>query len=227
MSGTPAAVRKGYPPRALIGWVGLVTTLAAVAYISNAASGTRPDDLVYRYSTAAAAVVQYGLIGIVVLFLARGLPLRDVGFRRPPSWRAACGMTVVALVAILAISAALNPILRAGDEQGLVPESWDSSRAGAFIANFGVIVLVAPLIEETTYRGLGVVSIRARFGSASAVILTGLAFGLSHGLLVALPVLSIFGGLLAWLRLRTESLIPPIVCHAVFNATALLASVVY
>jgi membrane protease YdiL (CAAX protease family) len=54
---------------------------------------------------------------------------------------------------------------------------------------------------------------------------TALAFGLAHGLLVALPVLSIFGAILAWLRFKTDSLYPSIILHGVFNGAALIAAV--
>ena len=61
----------------------------------------------------------------------------------------------------------------------------------------------------------------------AAILVTGIAFGLSHGLLVALPVLSLFGVILAALRWRTASLYPPIILHAVFNAAALIAAVAF
>jgi membrane protease YdiL (CAAX protease family) len=51
------------------------------------------------------------------------------------------------------------------------------------------------------------------------------AFGLVHGLVIALPVLTIFGLILGWLRLRTASLYPSIILHAIFNGTALVAAV--
>jgi membrane protease YdiL (CAAX protease family) len=54
---------------------------------------------------------------------------------------------------------------------------------------------------------------------------TAVAFGLAHGLLVALPVLTVFGAILGWLRVRTESVVPCIVLHAIFNGAALLAAV--
>ena len=57
------------------------------------------------------------------------------------------------------------------------------------------------------------------------MVVTALAFGLAHGLVVALPVLTIFGAILAWLRLKTESLYPPIILHALFNGAALIAAV--
>jgi len=128
-------------------------------------------------------------------------------------------------VAIWVIGAALNPFLKAGEEQGLVPDDWDPDRAGAFVANFVVVALVAPIVEELTYRGLGFAAVRQFFGGAAAVVVTGVAFGLAHGLVIALPVLTIFGLILGWLRLRTASLYPPIILHAIFNGTALLAAV--
>ena len=95
-------------------------------------------------------------------------------------------------------------MLEAGEEQGLVPDGWDSTRAVPFVANFVVVALVAPIVEELTYRGLGFAAVRDSFGIIAAVVVTSLAFGLAHGLVVALPVLTIFGAILAWLRFSTD-----------------------
>ena len=54
---------------------------------------------------------------------------------------------------------------------------------------------------------------------------TGLLFGLAHGLLVALPVLTFFGFAIGWLRWRSDSIYPPMLLHATFNGTALILSV--
>ena len=83
----------------------------------------------------------------------------------------------------------------------------------------------APIVEELTYRGLGFAAVRDSFGVIAAVVVTSLAFGLAHGLVVALPVLTIFGAILAWLRFSTDSIYPPIVLHAIFNGAALIAAV--
>jgi hypothetical protein len=93
------------------------------------------------------------------------------------------------------------------------------------VANFVVVTVLAPVVEELTYRGLGFAVTRDRFGLAAAVAITSLAFGLAHGLVVALPILTLFGVVLALLRARTASLYPPIVLHAVFNGLALLLAV--
>jgi hypothetical protein len=214
------------PRSRLIGWVVLVGLLAAISYAAHFASdGDIPDDALYRWSTAIGGLVQYAIILVIVLALARGLAPATLGLRAPASWRAAAGWLVASIVAIWVIGAILNIFLKAGEEQGLVPDGWDPDRAAAFAANFVVVALVAPIVEELTYRGLGFAAVRDAFGAVAAVVVTAAAFGLAHGLVVALPVLTIFGLILAWLRLRTESLYPPIMLHALFNGIALIASV--
>ena len=211
-----------------------VTVLDDVRLALEGSSGTgaytgggtvAPGDLLYRWSVAIGGAVQYCLILALVLLLSRGLSRETLGIRPPASWRASAGWIVAAIAAIWVIGAALNPFLEAGDEQGLVPQDWDADRAWAFAANFVVVAVVAPVVEELTYRGLGYAAVRQFFGAAAAVIVTGLAFGLAHGLVIALPVLTIFGLILGWLRLRTDSLLPPIILHAIFNGAALVAAV--
>jgi membrane protease YdiL (CAAX protease family) len=184
-----------------------------------------PGDLLYRWSTVIGGLVQYALILALVLLIARGLAPAVLGLRRPASWRAAAGWIAGAIVAIWVIGALLNPFLEAGEEQGLVPDDWESDHAAAFVANFVVVAVVAPIVEELTYRGLGFAAVRQFFGAAAAIVVTALAFGLAHGLVVALPVLTVFGLILGWLRFKTSSLYPPIILHAIFNGAALLAAV--
>jgi hypothetical protein len=215
------------PRTRLAGWAGLVGVLALLSYAANLASdGDPPDDILYRWSTAVGGVIEYTIIFVIVLALARGLAPETLGLVRPRSWRHAAKMTALALVGIWVIGAALNVFLKAGEEQGLVPPDWDSDRAAAFAANFAVVALVAPVVEELTYRGLGFAAVRDAFGVGTAIALTALAFGLAHGLFVGLPVLTAFGAILAWLRLRTSSLYPSIALHALFNGVALIAAVV-
>lgn len=214
------------PRGRLYGWVALVGVLAALSYAAHFASdGDPPDDVLYMWSTAIGGFVQYAIILVIVLALARGLSRETLGLRAPSSWKSAAGRLVGALATIWVVGAILNIFLKAGEEQGLVPDGWDSDRAAAFAANFVVVALVAPVVEELTYRGLGFAAVRDAFGPSAAVVVTALAFGLAHGLVVALPVLTLFGLVLGWLRLRTASLYPPIILHALFNGIALVASV--
>jgi membrane protease YdiL (CAAX protease family) len=215
----------------LIAWLVFVVALTLLSYGARLGDTETPDDLAYRYSSSVAALVQYGVMLGILLLIARGLPKRDVfALRRPTRWGRALGLAVLALGAIYASALAYERVLSLfGDfdpteEQGLVPDGWDSSRAGAFIAFFVVVAFIAPTVEELTYRGLGI-SLLQPYGTVLAIVATGVLFGLAHGLLVGLPILSFFGIVVGWLRVRTDSIYPSIALHSAFNGIALLVSV--
>ena len=91
---------------------------------------------------------------LIVLAIA-GFSGEMLAFRRPRSWPRALGLAAAVFVALLVVLQLLELVLHGGDEQGLVPKSWESSHAGAYAANFVVIALVAPFVEELAFRGLG------------------------------------------------------------------------
>jgi membrane protease YdiL (CAAX protease family) len=214
-------------PQTLTWWWILVGILIVLAYAARASGGKPADDVLYQWGTAIAAALLYAIVLGFLLLIARGESARDLFALRPPrSWHRALGWAIVVFVLVLAIGAALDPLLHAGEEQGLTPSGWDSDRAAAFAANVVVVAGIAPVVEELTYRGLGFSLLRP-YGVASAIIGVGIAFGLAHGLIEALPILSLFGIGLAWLRERTDSVYPPILLHAAFNGFALAASVAF
>jgi len=215
----------------LIAWLVFVGLLTLPGYAARLSGTETPDDIAYRYSSSVAALIQYGFILGILLLIARGLPRREVfALRRPESWPRSLGLAVLALLAIYLAAVVYEQVLSIfGDwnpteEQGLVPDAWDSSRAGAFVAFFIVVTLVAPAVEELSYRGLGL-SLLTPHGVPFAILATGVLFGAAHGLIIALPVLAIFGIVIGWLRVRTDSLYPPMLLHATFNGAALLVSV--
>ena len=211
----------------LTGWLFLVGTVIVLAYAARASPAeTDTRDFVYRWTTVVAGSIQVVVMLGLLLWIAAGGPARELfALRRPRSWSRAAGLVLGVLVATLAVAAALEPILGAGEEQGLTPEGWDSSRAPQFAASFVLIAFLVPIAEELTFRGLGYSLVEPRIGVLGAIAVTGLLFGLAHGLLRGLPILAAFGAALAWLRARTDSVLPAIVAHALFNGFALIASV--
>jgi hypothetical protein len=219
------AVRPERPSGRIAAWLAFALAFAALNYSARFAGGEEPKDLAYRYSSSILAVVQYAFILGVLLLIAYGLPKREVfALRRPASWPRALGYTALALLTIWIVAAILAPFLDATDEQGLVPDKWDSSRAGAFAAFFAAVAILAPIVEELTYRGLGF-TLLASYGRWTAILTTGVLFGVAHGLLIALPVLTVFGIAIGWVRDRTESVYPGMLLHGTFNGVALIVSV--
>jgi membrane protease YdiL (CAAX protease family) len=203
----------------------MVLFLVVVGYASRVAGGDPPKDALYQYDTAIGGVLIYGILLAVLVLIARGLPAREFfALHRPASWPKALGLSLLSYIVILTGAALILWALDAGDEQGLAPEDWDSSRAGAYAANFVSVALVGPIVEELMYRGAGM-TLLARYGPLLAVLVTGVAFGLGHGLVLALGALVLFGIVTAVLRLRTGSVYPCIIVHCVFNATSLIAAV--
>ena len=147
-----------------------------------------------------------------------------LALRRPVSWGRALGIGVLVLIGVFVLAGILEPILKPGEEQGLVPERWQPDRAGAFIFNFAVVALLAPVVEELTFRGLGF-TLLERFGWFVAIPLVGILFALAHGLVEALPVLAAFGAGLAYLRARSQSVYPSMIVHAFFNSLVLIVAV--
>jgi membrane protease YdiL (CAAX protease family) len=207
----------------LIAWSIFVAFLIAVQYASRFSQGTPDRNVLYRYSTAAgAAVVYLTLLGVVVA-IAGGR--RDLlALYRPRSWPRALGLAAALLIVVYVAIALIDPFLHAGREQGLTPTGWQSSHAGAFAANFLVIAVLAPIVEELTFRGLGF-SLLEQFGAWTAIVIVGTTFALAHGLVQAFPELLLFGSALAWLRWRTGSVYPGMLVHGAFNSIALVAAV--
>jgi uncharacterized protein len=207
----------------LSAWAILVSVLALLGYASRAAGGKPPKDAAYLYSTAASGVVQYAIILAVVLLIARP-DWSLLALRRPAGLRRTLGAVAIVFGAVYATSVIVSEFADPGREQGLTPQHWDSSRAAPFAVNFAVFVVVAPVVEELTFRGLGY-SLLEPLGRVQAILWVGIAFGLAHGLLEGLVILIVFGCGLAWLRERSGSVYPGMAVHAAFNAVALIVAV--
>jgi len=209
----------------LVAWGALAGILAAASYAARLLGPHTPGDVLYLWSTFVGALIQYGVMFVLILAIAHGLDRTLLALEIPVALGRALGRGIIALVVIVGATAALSPFLDAGGEQGLVPKSWDSSRAVPFLANAAVVCLVAPFVEELLFRGLGFGLLRQFIGPWPAILITGVAFGLAHGLVAGLPVLAIFGVTLGWLRWQTGSVYPGMIVHGLFNAMALVAAV--
>ncbi len=212
----------------LYAWVVFVGLFAAVnyaAYFGTSSSARSDRNVLYHWSTAISGAVVYAVLLGIALAIAVGTDSRRLfALARPRSVGGALGRAVAVLVGVYVLTALLNPFLHPGKEQGLTPTGWQPSHAGAYAANFVVVAAIAPVVEELIFRGLGY-GLLERHGRGLAIFVVGIAFGLAHGLVDALPLLVGFGWGLAWLRSRTGSVYPGMALHATFNAIALIAAV--
>jgi uncharacterized protein len=220
-----ATPRPSY--RRLVVWSAFVSAIAALNYFARFSSGGNRHASghvsVYSYATFAGGMVLYAIwLGVVLLICIDRFDL--LALRRPQSWGRALRLAVVAMLAIWIWEAIVSwiPLPQSpGREQGITNVRWEPVHAGAFAANLVLFAVVAPFVEELTFRGAGQSLLRF-LGRTPSILIVGIAFGLAHGLVEALLILVPFGIALAWLRDRTDSVVPGMLVHGLFNAAALV-----
>lgn len=87
------------------------------------------------------------------------------------------------------------------------------------------LVAMAPLFEETLFRGVLLESVRVRYGVMAAWIVSSLAFGIVHMHPTVMVNAFVIGLILGFVYLKASSLWPAIFLHAVNNGIAYLTLV--
>jgi uncharacterized protein len=217
-SATPSSDYKAVP---FFGWSLLAVLFVAGSFLSREISSEDTKNIFYDYDFAITTIVWYAALVGLTFALAIPYPRtpRALGLN-PFRWRWV-GIAFGFIIGVLILSVLLEPLLHGGREQGLSPDEWQPEHARAFLLNGVLVSTVVPFAEELFFRGLGVRALQF-FGGISAVVITGLVFGFSHGVLGALPPLVLFGIALGWVRLRSGSVWPGVLAHGFFNAVGIL-----
>ena len=113
-------------------------------------------------------------------------------------------------------------------------QQWASSMPenlgdGTLILLGFVMLILMPVGEEILFRGIGYIGFAGRFGQTKGMVLSALLFAALHGyirsfvplVLGGIPIF-LMGLTLAWLYIRTKSLIPCIVTHSLVNLILIL-----
>ncbi len=106
--------------------------------------------------------------------------------------------------------------------------SFNISWSG-FLAALLILAVVAPIVEETYFRGMLYGLLREHWGPGPAVGLSALIFAAAHffayghSIAVAFPQLFILGVVLAIVAERTRSLYPAILLHSLNNGIIIVA----
>jgi membrane protease YdiL (CAAX protease family) len=89
---------------------------------------------------------------------------------------------------------------------------------------FVLAVVIAPLVEETLFRGILFPALGARLPFWWAAIISGALFAIGHGELVVILPFTLLGVTFAFLARRTGNLWPSAAAHGAFNAIASMAT---
>jgi uncharacterized protein len=206
-------------------WLAISSVVVLASFWgASQSSQAADDDILYDPGLAIGGVFFYGIMIVVAVAIAHAYPKpwQALGFRRFRLRWLWIAFAVVVATTIVAV--AVEPFLHGGEDQGLGADRWRPEHAAAFAANAFVLVLLGPFAEELFFRGLGVRALML-YGGLVAILVTGVIFGLVHGLLGALPPLVLFGIGLGWVRLRSASVWPSFIGHAAYNGLGLLVLV--
>jgi membrane protease YdiL (CAAX protease family) len=179
----------------------------------------------------AATLAAFGVSLALTMRLAAGvnLDLDGMGLRRIRIWPAVrwgvggyCAALPFMGVTVLITYWLQNTLMRniPTPEHPIVP--YAAKGGAVFWAAFALAAIVAPVVEETVFRGMLYTALRARMRVWPAALVSGGIFAAVHPTLPGqfLPILAL-GVVLAMLREKTGSLAPSMVCHAINNAAML------
>ena len=104
-----------------------------------------------------------------------------------------------------------------------VSDYGSTSGTAENIIYFIAIAVVPPIIEEFLFRGAILGSLR-KHGDALAIVVSAVMFGFAHSNFIQTPVTFLTGLVLAYLTVKTNSLIPAIIVHFVNNSSSVAFS---
>ena len=187
--------------------------------------------------------------GLLVIARAQGLAAADLGLARP-TWTAGLrwGAAAAAVVgAWYALAYLITPVRQA------IPEGDGDPARAVLWAVLVVIPLGTVLPEELAFRGLLLALLGRRYGVLTGTLLSSGLFGLWHILaslgggpanaamvdvvggdaagtvarVIATVLFTALGGVvLCWLRLRSGSLLAPLLAHWTVNALGVIVTLV-
>ena len=209
------------PIDALTGFLIIFLGLGIAGAIVLSLIDTEPD-------ATLVALIPQGLlfVGVPIMVAARRVtsrPWRVVGF--VPFKAKHLWLVAAAMGAQIAITVIFTALFFTPEQDTLVEDVDFNETTVTVIATVFLIVIAAPITEETLFRGLFFGAMRSRTPFWVAAGVSGLLFGSVHlpqGDLAVAGLLSCLGVILAWLYERTGSLGPPIVLHMVNNAIAIV-----
>jgi membrane protease YdiL (CAAX protease family) len=217
-------------------WTGPVAFLAALAVaflggavvtgIAAAAGAKVSTDDLPPWLTVVATLIQDAAFVLMPLLFAR-MVARPRAWQfglRPTRLAPAVGWVAAAWIASVLVAALWSRIVETPPRDTL-GGLLDPSRPVGVLIVLGLMVgVVAPVAEEVFFRGFFFRAVSNRLGLAWGALVSGLLFGVIHGLgttaWVLIPVLCVLGVLLCLLYWRTGSLYPCIALHALNNGLA-------
>ncbi|MGH9275219.1 MAG: lysostaphin resistance A-like protein [Acidimicrobiales bacterium] len=236
-AGAPARPRAWGLGDVVLGFIiGIVASQLALLVILAATDRTvdQVDELPLSLVALAQIGLWVGLLGapLVATHLKGNGLVADLHLRVrvADAWRGGGAGVLLQLVVLPLLYWPLLDLLDKGtsDLEGPAREMTDRADGAVGVVLLILIVgICAPIVEEIFYRGLFQQALRKRgLPPAAAIGINATVFGLSHGQLLQLPALVVFGVVAGILAHRSGRLGPAIAAHVAFNMVTVVALLV-
>jgi membrane protease YdiL (CAAX protease family) len=176
--------------------------------------------------------------GAIVLFLYVTLAaLNEVPFWTTLGWRrvAVPSGKKLGVWKFLLGGAALSLLIAGLGSRVRTPDNLPiqdlfKSRTGTMLL-MAMAVFVAPLVEETVFRGYLYPLLAKSFGVRSGILVTGVLFGLMHGQQLGwtwwlVVMLMVVGVVFTWVRARTGTVLASFLMHLGYNGAIAISSII-
>ncbi|MBQ7364657.1 MAG: CPBP family intramembrane metalloprotease [Clostridia bacterium] len=100
-------------------------------------------------------------------------------------------------------------------------ESMSSTTEINWVSQILMVSVGAPLVEELIYRNMALTNMRKSMHPMLAVAITSVIFGVVHGNFLQIIYAAALGFVFGFLFVRTDSIFPSLIGHAVFNTIGL------
>lgn len=223
-------IRRGSAVEGGFAYAGAVVAFLLVSLVASLIPAGEHADLV---SYIATAVLQ------VCFFLAAFIPYKAMRSRprytyARPTVKACLGggaVTLVCLVAFYGLTSLFSLLLWAVGYE--FAGSTDLTSPLGIVFSVLITIVLAPVCEEKLFRSGYLSSLEVLFGRAkserrqtlSVICMCGLAFALIHARPEQTVYQFFFGAALAYLTIRTKSVFPAMIAHALNNSVGLVLSV--
>ncbi|MCE5258344.1 MAG: CPBP family intramembrane metalloprotease [Chloroflexi bacterium] len=195
-----------------------------VALVLFVTLGLYLQDISLMWGTVGTEFLAILLPVLVYLLIAR-LPLRETLRLRWPGWKALL-FTGILGVGLMLLAASWSTLVSQWLKYDLpVPPEFYPSNTGEALLFMASLAIVAPLCEETLFRGL-LQHAHERNGALKAIVLTAVIFSGFHLSLLRFVVLLPVALVLGYVAWRSRSLVVSFTLHAVYNGLSGILSLV-
>jgi uncharacterized protein len=201
-------------------WIGLGLLAILLGASGLAISIFKPAAI---YGTVLVVFLELAFILPAVLFMVvRHANFELLGYRR---FKASfvgmgCGLVIASYLVTILNNAIFVKI-------GLSTQANDMERILAGISSpvwfVFTAVIIAPIVEETFFRGFLFAGFRQRYGFQKAALLSSALFALAHHLLAALIPTFLLGYIFSHLYQKSNSIFPGMIMHFLVNAFGVIA----